>query len=312
MDVALGYFSEVVRHGSIRKAAEALNVSASSISRQIQNLEHSFGSPLIHRHSQGVKLTAEGEIVARFVVTRSREMERLRSSISDLRGLQSGYVRIFTVEGMIGGLLSRAMAMFSSRHPNIAYEVRVGGTDTVMQAVAEDRCDIGISFQPLPRPNVDVVASIEQPVFAVMAPSHPLAGKSQLTLEELEGEPIGLADSSFGIRHLVDHAMIAAQCELLVQLESNSIEMLRQFAAQKMGIVFLPAFACEREITSRELVAIKVDNPALASAQAHICKYSGAEPTRAAHALTETLIEVSTHEPGVAFSATPRKELSSS
>lgn len=306
MDVASAYFIEVARQGSIRKTADLLNVSASSISRQVQKLEHAHGVMLIQRHSQGVKLTPEGEIVAGFLESQVREMERLNLAIDALKGLQKGHVTICTVEGMIGGLLPRALATFSRRYPGITYDVRVAGTDNVMREVSEDRCDIGISFQPKPRENIEMVAVLEQPLLALISPAHPLAARGSLQLEDLVGEPVALPDSSFGIRHLIDQVIIRDQLKLTVRLQSNSIEMLRQFALHEMGVVFLPAFACEREIASSELVAIPTTDGVLSSAKVHICRNARFQPTHASQAFIEILAEICTPIPAVAIHATTR------
>ncbi len=57
---ALGYFREVARAGSIRKAAGVLNVAASALNRQILNLEAQLGSPLFDRLPGGMRLTVAG------------------------------------------------------------------------------------------------------------------------------------------------------------------------------------------------------------------------------------------------------------
>jgi DNA-binding transcriptional LysR family regulator len=144
-----------------------------------------------------------GEVVVRFVQGRTRELHRLQASIDALKNLQKGHVSIFTVEGTIGWLLPQALAEFSQAYPGVTYEVHVAGTDGVMEAVAEDRCDIGISFHPSPRRDVEPVASIIQPLLAVMSPSHRLARCSSLSLTGLADEPLALPNATFGIRHLV-------------------------------------------------------------------------------------------------------------
>lgn len=290
MDTELFHFSEVVRLGSIRQAAERLHVSASSISRQIRKLEHTFGVELLQRHAQGVKLTPAGEVVARFVQGRSREFQRLRASIDALKGLQRGHVSVHTVEGTIDGLLPRTIADFTQRYPGIAYEVYVAGTDDVMQAVAEDRCDIGISFHPVPRHEVEAVAVVAQPLHAMMARHHPLAKHGALRPAMLARTPIALPDASFGIRHLVDHFLKTHDLQASIRLETNSIDMLRRFALHDLGIVFLPRFACERELANGSLIAVPFADSALATANMQICKHAEIELTLAAREFMNTLV----------------------
>ena len=61
---ALRYFLETARLGSIRRAAEALYVAPSAVSRQIALLEQTFGMPLFERHAAGMRLTSAGEVFA--------------------------------------------------------------------------------------------------------------------------------------------------------------------------------------------------------------------------------------------------------
>ncbi|WP_372803015.1 helix-turn-helix domain-containing protein, partial [Paracoccus seriniphilus] len=61
---AIDIFNELVRSGSIRQAAEGLNTSPTAVVRQLDKLEHSFGTPLVERTPRGIRLTAAGEVLA--------------------------------------------------------------------------------------------------------------------------------------------------------------------------------------------------------------------------------------------------------
>ncbi|WP_180900681.1 LysR family transcriptional regulator [Martelella soudanensis] len=300
METAFFQFETVAELGSIRKASEQLHISPSSVSRQIQKLEYTYGVELLVRQSQGVRLTPAGELILRYVKGRNKELQRLRAEIDALKNLESGHVIVYTVEGMIGGLLPRALARFGRHHPNITYQVMVAGTDGVMRAVAEDRCDIGISFQPFPRADIDTLLSLRQPVMAVMSRHHPLAGKQELTLGEARDQPVGLPDRSFGIRQLVDHVVKSEQLALNIRLETNSIDMMRQFALQDMGIVFLPAFSFERELASGELIGVPVKSTVLTLSTTEVCKRAEVELSPAARRLVDYIRQVADEFVGVA------------
>lgn len=224
--------------------------------------------------------------------------------------LRKGHVSIYTVEGTIGWLLPQALAEFSQAYAGITYEVHVAGTDGVMEAVAEDRCDIGISFHPSPRHDVESVARIVQPLLAVMPPSHRLARRKSLSLAELADEPLALPNVTFGIRHLVNHAIKVAQLDVNIRLETNSMDMIRQFALHEMGVTFLPAFSCERELAARELVAIPLTDPGLERASIQICKHAEMDLTAAAAKLVDAILGTFKRAESVAVGATPRANLS--
>lgn len=291
MESAYVYFGEVARLGSIRQAAERLYISASSISRQIAKLEREFDAPLLIRRSDGVELTPAGRVLLDFIQSRSREVERLKGLIDDLKNLRRGHVAVRVVEGLLGGFLPKALGEFARRFPAITYELAISGTDDVMQAVAEGRSDIGISFHPYPRAGVKAVAEVREPLLAVLAPDHPFASRACVRLAELAGDPVCLPDKTFGIRHLIDHAVKAGPIELNVRLTTNSIEMLRQFALQRMGVAFLPAYAFEREAQAGALAGVPLADPGLKVTVTQFCRHAEIALTPPARLLMDALIE---------------------
>lgn len=88
--VALRYFHETARLGSIRSAAATLHVTPSSISRMIANLEQEFGVRLFERTSKGMRLTDGGVVLARQTQRMFRDLERVRSAIDDLQASEGG------------------------------------------------------------------------------------------------------------------------------------------------------------------------------------------------------------------------------
>lgn len=291
--IEAGYqvFAEVARSGSIRRAAERLGMSASSVSRQVSRMEAELGAPLVARNAQGVRLTPAGEILAAFVESRSREVERLRAAIAELGRLERGHVSVVTVEGMLGGLLPEALATFARRHPGITYGVTVAGADDVIAAVARDRCDLGIAFEPQPRADVEVVRRMPAPVLAVVAADHPLASRERLRLADLAPHPVGLPDRTFGIRGIANRAMEAHGVALRVRLETNSIDMVRRFALHGMGVSFLPHFAFAQEAAAGALVGVPLAEREFGEASAQIVKNAAFDLPHAARALLAALVE---------------------
>ncbi|MEM8550773.1 MAG: LysR family transcriptional regulator [Pseudomonadota bacterium] len=286
-------FSQVAQAGSIRQAAERLGMSASSVSRQIARMEHELSVQLVLRNAQGIKLTPAGEILARFVQSRTREFERLKASITELERLERGHVSFACVEGMLGGFLPAAISEFSRKHPGITYEVTVMGADDVMAAVATHRCDFGIAFQPRPRPDVETIHRLPQPLLAVVAATHPLSTRGQLALWDLAPHPVGLPDQTFGIRNIVNRAMKAHGVVLRVRLETNSIDMVRQFALHGMGVAFLPHFAFAHAAGAGNLVGIPLKEREFAEASAQFCKSTQYELSLAARALLTAIVSAS-------------------
>jgi DNA-binding transcriptional LysR family regulator len=269
----LRYFLEIARCQSIRQAAEELNIAASALSRHVSNLEYEFGVALFERHARGLRLTAAGEVFAAGARQTLRQIERIRSDIDDLRDLRRGHVTIYAVEGVVADFLLPVLAEFSKTYPQITYDVVVTGTQDVIDALIEDRGDIGIAFNPQPNGDIDVAYEAKHPVYVVVAKGHPLASRSALTIKEFSSQPLGLPDRSFGIRRLLDQTAAQQGISLKPSLTINSIEMAKAYARSGMGLTVLPAFAVVRECAAGELVAIQIRDAGLTNATVTLCTH---------------------------------------
>ena len=130
------YVDAVARHGSIRKAADALNVASSALNRQILDLELDFGAALFERLPRGVRLTAAGEVFLAYARQAISELKAVESQVEQLRGLIRGQVGIAAVESVAGELLPAVITQFHAKHPNVRFNVRIGAPDDVANAVA--------------------------------------------------------------------------------------------------------------------------------------------------------------------------------
>jgi DNA-binding transcriptional LysR family regulator len=267
----LRYFVEVARLGSIRIAAERLNVAPSAISRQIQNLEDTNGIPFFERHARGVVLTQAGQIFdeyARFVL---QELDRTRSDINDLKQLRRGTIRVHSVDGIVAGPLSTAICSFRAQHPNITFKLTSTGAQTVVKAVRDGESDVGIAFQPLPERNVLSAHEFADPLCVIAAPGSSMANLNQASLIEALRHPVALPTETFGIRALINAR--CAELKLLPEpaLETNSIEALRGFARSGAGLTMLPYLSAKRDVDMGLLVALPFTDPPLRRAATHIC-----------------------------------------
>ena len=120
----LRYVDEVARTGSIRKAADQLNVTASAVNRRIMDLEEELGAQLFERRPRGVRLTAAGEVFVHYLREQDGDVERMKSQIEDLKGLRRGTVRIACSQALALDFLPREIAAFRARHPLVSFEVK--------------------------------------------------------------------------------------------------------------------------------------------------------------------------------------------
>src|SRR6202163_4429341 len=158
----LTYVDAVARHGSIRKAADALNVASSALNRQILDLEWDLGSALFERLPRGVRLTAAGEVFLAYARQAISELKAVESQVEQLRGMVRGQVSVAAVESVAGELLPAAISQFQATHPNVRFIVRIGAPEELVEALVADQVDLILTHDAPRRKAVAVAAVARQ------------------------------------------------------------------------------------------------------------------------------------------------------
>jgi len=260
----LTYVDAVARHGSIRKAADALNVASSALNRQILDLELDLGSALFERLPRGVRPTAAGEVFLSYARQAISELTAVQSQVERLRGLVRGQVGVAAVESVAGELLPAAITRFQAAHRNVRFNVRIGVPEELVGALIADQVDLILTHHPPPKKNVTVVAAAGQALCALMVANHPLAERDELRLRDCLAYPLALGDASLAGRALIEQALAQASFELEPRLVSNSVEAMKSFARMNGGICFQFRKPGKAPIPPGDMVAVPlVDAPLL-------------------------------------------------
>jgi DNA-binding transcriptional LysR family regulator len=256
----LRYVDEVARTGSIRKAADHLNVTASAVNRRIMDLEDELGAQLFERRPRGVRLTAAGEVFVHYLREQDGGLERMKSQIEDLKGLRRGTVRIACSQALALDFLPREIAEFRKRHPLVSFDVKVLDHEQAMAALAAYEVDLVLVFRPPFVPNFQPLMSLEQRLVAVMSADHPLAGKRTIRLRDCASYPVALPERSLGGRQLLEQVSAQSGITFKLAAESNSFELLRGLVTHANLISFQIRIGTMPENNKLGLVARDIDD----------------------------------------------------
>jgi len=234
----LRYVDEVARTGSIRKAADHLNVTASAVNRRIMDLEEELGTPLFERRSRGVRLTSAGEVFVSYLRQQDGDVERMKSQIEDLKGMRRGTVRIACSQALALNFLPREVGEFRKLHPLVSFDIKVFDHERAMSALANYEVDLVLVFRPPFLANFLPLMTIEQRIVAVMSSNHPLASRKTVRLRDCAAYPVALPERSIGGRQLLEEVCARSEISFQIAAESNSFELLRGLARQANLISF--------------------------------------------------------------------------
>lgn len=224
----LEFVDEIARAGSVRRAAENLNFTASALTRRIQDLEAELGTELFERTRRGMQLTPAGEQFVVYAREQLSESDRLKSGLEDLRGLRRGHVRVACSQAVAPEFMPEAIGLFRQQYPLVDFDVRVVDHEQAERALAAYEVDLVLVFSPSPRSHFQQLATLEQSLVALMSPGHPLAAHAPLRLRDCAAYPCALPDQSTGGRQLLDAYSARTGVGFQIAVESNSFELLRQ------------------------------------------------------------------------------------
>jgi DNA-binding transcriptional LysR family regulator len=285
----LTYVDAVARHGSIRKAADALNVASSALNRQILDLELDLGSSLFERLPRGVRLTAAGEVFLAYARQAISELKAVESQVEQLRGLVRGQVGIAAVESVAGELLPSAITQFQAAHPNVRFRVRIGAPEDLVAALIADQVDLILTHHPPPKKHVAITAVATQALCALVVTGHPLAGRDNLRLRDCLAHPLALGDATLAGRTLIEQVLAQASFDLDPRLVSNSVETMKAFAHMNRGVCFQFRKPGRAVIPPGDMIALPLTDAALLEAKLILATRRGRVLPIAAAAFAELL-----------------------
>ncbi len=233
------YFLAVAQHGSLRRAAEELHVSASAIDRQILIAEQDCEMRLFERLPQGLRLTQAGEFLLTDLQRWRKDHDHTLERLAELRGLRRGHVTIALIEALSEGFLPATLARLRLGHPNLTFDLRVLRNSQIPEQLLSAQVEIGLLLDPDAQRNLDCRASLRFPLGLVTRPDHPLAGHPHLAPGDLAdlrmivpADTLHVAELSRG---LTSQTVLAGT----QRTTCNDIRLIRSLVALDQGVAIL-------------------------------------------------------------------------
>jgi DNA-binding transcriptional LysR family regulator len=261
------YFDAIIRHGSIRSAAEALRIASSALNRRVLDLEQEAGTVLFDRLPTGVRLTAAGEIFAAHVRRTLLDIKQVGEQIEDMHGAMAGTVAIGSAESAAIEVLPRLIAEFRRQYPGARFTLAVGAPRELLDGLLEDRVDLILTHQEPAHHEAAVLAKARMPFCALMREDHPLSAKQDLLLNECVDFPIVLAEERMAARALVNAALATGSLNMQPVLVTNMFEVMKEYVRLTDAISFQFHLAPFRDASLEGLAAVPLRDKQLAEAR---------------------------------------------
>jgi DNA-binding transcriptional LysR family regulator len=243
----LRYFLAVASTRSFTRAAAQCYVAQSALSEQIARLETEVGAQLFVRTSRTVRLTAAGEVLVPLAKRILADVETAQAELDALAGLRRGRLRLGLIQASGGAPdLAAVLGDFHRRFTEIELEVTSEPSTGLAEAVSAGTLDlavVGLSPDDVPGGLARQLLS-QDPLVAVVAPRHPLAGRARVTIAELAGRGAFIHfRRGSGIRRYVDAAFARAGVPAQAGFEVSQVHDMIRLAAQDVGATVVPRSA---------------------------------------------------------------------
>jgi DNA-binding transcriptional LysR family regulator len=281
----------VIESGSVRGAAEVLDMDPSALSRAVGILEKECGTQLLERRGRGVVPTDAGELLAAYMRRQHSQKRYLLAQMASIEKVERGHIDIATGEGYVDWLMRHSLRDFMRAHPAITVDLAVASSDDIVCSVVEERAHIGLVFQPHKDDRLRSHHSHPHPIQTIVPATHPLAQlPGPLKLADLQPYPGAMLHRSFGVRQHIEAAEISEGVRLSAVLTTSSFNAIGQFVVAGLGYALNTRVAFPSRLDTRSLVSLPMKNPLLHQGRTHVVSRHGRMLSPAASELLRMIV----------------------
>lgn len=253
-------FIKVNEHGSLSRAAIALDTTQPVLSRQLRSLEKQCGGALFHRTGRGVTLTELGRGILPRATALISEADHIAEDVRSMAGVATGNVRLGIIGSLGVPLVTELVRNMQERLPRVRLNIVEAMSGYLERWLADGVLDLAIVLRgehrrpdeiPLASADFHLVGPAGDQI--TRAPTIPFARLAEL--------PLIAPERPNNIRVLLDQIARQQGIRLNTATEVDSLAIQKSLAAAGLGYCILVRQGFGQEIANRTLQASRIVRP---------------------------------------------------
>ncbi len=226
------YFEALAETLNFTRAAERLQVTQSTLSHQIRQLEDEVGSELFDRSTKRVRLTEAGAILRSHLMPALDQIDRGLMALRTEEPRQTALVRLGTTPSFNTRMVPQCVSTLLENQPGVRVAVEELNAAQIAKRLLSGHLDLAVSYRPEDQPRLWFEPLYNEALHLVVSASHPMARRRRVRMVELHQQRMVLLPRQFLTRQMLDECFEAAGSQPQVVAELNSvgpmIELIRQ------------------------------------------------------------------------------------
>jgi len=253
----LQVFDAVARHLSYTRAAEELHLTQPAVSMQIKQLEGSVGLPLFEQIGKTIYLTQAGDAMLSHARSIMQNLAAAEEEMDQLKGVDSGRLKV-AIASTVNYFATQLLAVFAREHPTVEISLDVTNREALLSRLEANIPDLVLMGKP--PADLDLIAEpfMDNPLIMIASPDHPLAGKKNVRLTELEGEDFVVREPGSGTRVAMERFFAEQGFAHQKGMELMGNEAVKQGVEAGLGLAVVSVHTVEQELTLNRLVPLHV------------------------------------------------------
>jgi DNA-binding transcriptional LysR family regulator len=229
-------FKAMIENGTVSRAAEMLHISQPAMSKLIAHLEADTALKLFDRVKGRLAPTERGMRLYEEIDRIFAGVRQVENSVDAIRREEQGRLMVGVMPALSGSFIQQATMGFLQQHPNVYCSIQSRSSQWIADGLVTRKLDVGLVSSRIDNPYIVTEPLMEHPLVCIMPLDHPLAAKSVIQPEHLDGVPfISFDPESFSgqrIAKMFDACKIKANIVLIASVSPT----LNEFVMAGLGV----------------------------------------------------------------------------